>query len=108
MAQDFAKSFYDSKAWQSCRDSFIANRIAIDGGKCEECHKALGYIVHHKIELTPQNIGDAYISLNHINLEYVCHECHNKLHDVWQNKRDYTFDDDGNFVPLPKNFSNPP
>ena len=42
MAKAFAKSFYDSAAWQSARDSYISERISIDGGACERCPGA-GY-----------------------------------------------------------------
>ncbi len=76
MAREFAKAFYKSKAWKSCRDSYIAQRRLIDGGLCEECHDEQGYIVHHKIHLTPQNISDPNITLNHSNLKYVCKNCH--------------------------------
>lgn len=77
MAKEFSKSFYDSKKWKKCRFSFISKRIAIDGGMCQHCKSKLGYIVDHIIELTPININDSNISLNHINLQYLCLECHN-------------------------------
>ncbi|MCM1155543.1 MAG: phage holin family protein [Roseburia sp.] len=65
MAKGFAKAFYNSKAWKDCRDSYIAERIRLDGGFCEECHLNLGYIVHHEVILTPDNISNPDISLNH-------------------------------------------
>lgn len=64
MAKDFAKKFYMGKAWKKCRQSYIAERIRIDGGMCEECHKNLGYIIHHKVALTPQNIDNPDITLS--------------------------------------------
>lgn len=80
MAKAFAKQFYNSKAWQSCKNSYITSV----SGLCETClinNKITpGYIVHHKIELTPQNISDPNISLSHKNLCYLCHDCHNKEH----------------------------
>ena len=76
MAKEFAKAFYKSKAWQMCRRSYIAHRVLIDGGMCEECHNELGYIVHHKTPLTPDNINDPSVSLSHGNLSYVCKACH--------------------------------
>lgn len=76
MAQAWAKQFYNSKAWKSCRSSYIARRVSIDGGMCEDCKERLGYIVHHRIELTEQNIKNPYVSLNHSNLRYVCKVCH--------------------------------
>ncbi len=77
--KDFAEKFYHSKQWLKCRSSYISERIRIDGGLCELCGLQLGYIVHHKITLTHENIVDADVSLNHNNLQYVCHTCHNKI-----------------------------
>lgn len=77
MARDFSKRFYNSKAWQLCRKSYIAYRITIDGGICEHCKTELGYIVDHKEELSPENINDPEITLNHENLQYLCLSCHN-------------------------------
>jgi len=80
MAKEFAKAFYSSKAWLQCRDSFIKDRIRINGGLCQRCNKEPGYIVHHKTYLSPDNINDPNIALNFENLEYVCHDCHNDEH----------------------------
>lgn len=76
MSKTFAKAFYNSKAWKLCRDAYIAERIMIDGGLCEECQKNLGYIVHHKVQLTSDNINDPDITLNHELFRYVCKDCH--------------------------------
>lgn len=78
MAKDFAKAFYKSKAWKACRRAYIDKRIGIDGGLCEECQTELGYIVHHKIVLTAQNIADPDITLNHRHLAFVCKDCHDR------------------------------
>ena len=80
MARDFAKSFYQSKEWEKCRAAYIASRRAIDGGLCERCGARPGVIIHHRIHLTPQNISDPDISLSHVNLQYVCHACHDEIH----------------------------
>lgn len=72
----FAKQFYRSKAWQSCRAAYIAKRLLVDGGLCEECRDQHGYIVHHLVALTPENISNPAVSLNHSLLAYVCKECH--------------------------------
>ena len=77
MAKDYSKNFYKSKAWQSCRKSYIGNRIHIDGGMCEHCKRKPGYIVDHVLELSPENISNPDISLSHVNLQYLCLECHN-------------------------------
>lgn len=98
MAKDYAKKFYKSKAWQRCRASFIAERESIDGGLCEHCKKKRGYIVDHIKEITPENINDVSITLDHKNLQYLCLECHNtktfkKYHAVEEN---LFFDEEGN------------
>ena len=103
MAKEFAKVFYNSKRWKRCRAVYIAHRKAIDGGLCESCHEEPGYIVHHKIELTPDNINDPDIALGFENLKYDCHACHQK-----ENAKDgpadlvrYEFTSDGELRPLP-------
>ena len=76
MAHDYARTFYKSKAWARCRASYIAERQGIDGGLCERCHKALGYIVHHKVHITPANISNPDVTLNHDNLQYAWQALH--------------------------------
>lgn len=100
--KEFAKKFYKSKAWQRCRQAYINNRIMIDGGMCEICGVWLGYIVHHKTPLTPNNITDYNITLSFDNLQYVCKPCHDEFegHGVGHKDTDVMrFDDDGQ--PLP-------
>ena len=66
---------------------------------CECCHEQLGYIVHHKILLTPQNIKDPNISLNWEHLSYECKNCHDEHdgHGVGQKESAVCcFDEDGN------------
>lgn len=66
-----------------------------------------GYIVHHKEELTPNNINDMDVSLGFKNLKYDCHVCHQK-----ENAKDgpteglvrYEFDADGELCVLPPKF----
>ena len=76
MAKDWARSFYNSKAWRACRDSYKDERISIDGGLCEVCRKEIGSIVHHIIELTPENINNPHIALCFDNLRLDCKSCH--------------------------------
>lgn len=76
MAQKYAKSLYNSAAWRKCRKSYIQMRIVQDGGLCEECHVEQGYIVHHKVKITKENITDADVIFNQDNLMYVCKACH--------------------------------
>ena len=66
MAKKYAQAFYHSKKWKDCRRSYIHNRIMIDGGMCEKCHERLGYIVHHKVRITPDNINA--VSYTHLTL----------------------------------------
>lgn len=104
MAKEFAKKFYRSKAWKKCRKSYIAKRKSIDGGVCERCKDNIGYIVHHKEELTIYNINDSSITLNHDNLEYVCKVCHDNEHDFGRGKKSFTrkgykFNEKGELIP---------
>ena len=78
MAKDFAKAFYNSKAWAACRSAYISERRLIDGGMCESCGKEPGYIVHHIEPLTAANINNPEVALNHDNLRYDCKECHDR------------------------------
>lgn len=75
MAREFAKQFYASAAWQHCRTAYIEHVH----GLCERCGRP-GYIVHHKIYLTPDNIEDPGVALSFDNLEYLCLDCHNAEH----------------------------
>lgn len=81
MAKEYAKGFYASEAWHKCRLGYIAHRRGIDGGICEECGESLGYIVHHRKHISPANINKPEITLGWDNLEYVCKECHERIHD---------------------------
>lgn len=90
MAKDFAKAFYHSRAWQQCRDAYIASVY----GLCEACSKP-GYIVHHKVKLTPDNIHDPAITLNWDNLQYLCLECHNQIHGGSSTVQGLEFDENG-------------
>lgn len=76
MAKDFAKEFYNSKAWRDTQKIYKQSKF----GMCERCNRPNGYIVHHRTHLTPENIADTNISLNFSNLELLCVECHNKEH----------------------------
>lgn len=82
MAKPWAVKFYNSKAWKDCRASYISKV----NGLCERClnnnNYVSGYIVHHTIVLTPFNICDPNIALNHEHLEYLCKPCHDKEHGV--------------------------
>ena len=90
----FARRFYKSRAWKDCRDSYYISQHGI----CERCG-AGGKIVHHKIELTPENINDPAVTLNWEVLELVCATCHNLEHHGTEAITDrLAFDADGNLV----------
>ena len=72
--------FYTSRIWRSCRQSFLTSR----DGLCELC-LAKGLIVpavhvHHKQPLTPENLSNPEIALNHANLMALCEHCHQEQH----------------------------
>ncbi len=101
--KEFAESFYKSGKWRKCRTAYIKQRIMIDGGYCEACRTNLGYIVHHKEPLTPENINDERITLSFENLRYDCKECHDReeVHRFIKDKElKCQFDEYGN--PIPK------
>ncbi len=104
MAKEWAKAFYNSKRWQQCRDSYISQRIMIDGGACEICSNSQGYIVHHKTVLSESNISNPDIALNHNNMQYVCKDCHDKFegHGIGSQKIKplFAFDADGQPISL--------
>jgi 5-methylcytosine-specific restriction protein A len=98
MAREFARGFYQSKAWRTARG--IALRR--DRFTCQECG-GRAEEVHHVIELTPENIGDPKIALNPDNLLSLCHDCHTRetkgfTGDVAEG---YMFDENGYVVPSP-------
>lgn len=97
MAKEWAKHFYNSKNWISCRRLYIASRIKADGGMCEHCSNRLGYIVDHIEELNEQNIDDPEITLGFNNLQYLCLVCHNKK--TFKKNSPVRFDESG--APLP-------
>ena len=104
MAKEWAAKFYKGKAWRECRTSYIASVFYL----CESCKKKgiikPGKILHHTCYLTPSNIDDPNVSLNHSLLRFDCQECHNREHhgDNEGVVRDgLCFDEYGQLVALP-------
>ncbi|PEB56232.1 HNH endonuclease [Bacillus pseudomycoides] len=97
MAKEYAKKFYRSKVWQKCRAAYVQSVF----GLCERCESP-GKIVHHKEYITPSNINNPDITLNHDNLELLCQDCHNKEHfEKYSPLREgLRFDDDGNLIQI--------
>lgn len=71
---------------------------------CERCLRnglvVPAEIVHHKIELTPNNINNPDITLSYDNLEAVCRDCHADIH----NRREKRFKimEDGRVIAVEK------
>lgn len=103
MAQEYAKRFYKSTAWQRCRQGFIVSKF----GLCEKC-KQPGSIVHHKKHITPDNINDPSVTLHWDNLMLLCTDCHNTIHGQHRPTRDdLEFDETGQVVPRRRRLSPP-
>jgi len=97
MAKDYAKAFYNSKAWIACKNGYMQSQHYI----CERCGD-IATVCHHKIHLTPENIHDPYITLNWERLEAVCITCHNLEHNSKGIIREgLAFDSQGNLVKTP-------
>jgi len=101
LARAFAERFYRSKAWRRTRKAYFESVH----GLCERCRERgvvrAGEIVHHKIHLTPQNIGDPSITLGYTNLELVCRDCHAQEHPEIYGRvveQRVAFDENGNLV----------
>ena len=78
--------FYRSKEWQRFRDIVISERMHDDGFVYDEITgkpivKKHDIILHHKIELTEDNVNDYSVSLNPDNIMIVSHKTHNAIHN---------------------------
>ena len=72
--------FYTTRAWRKSRESFLKEK----GGLCEIC-LSKGLIepavhVHHRVPITPENLSNPLITLDHGNLMALCEECHQAQH----------------------------
>ena len=78
-------SFYRSEEWELFRKLIIEERTKPDGFIYDEVtgkpilHR-YDLILHHKIELTEENVNDVNISLNPENIMVVSHRTHNEIH----------------------------
>lgn len=78
--------FYRSKEWEDFRRVVIAERVKEDGNIYDEYTgkpivRAYDIILHHKEELTEENVHDVTISLNPENIMIVSHKTHNYIHN---------------------------
>ena len=98
MARGFAKQFYSSKQWQDCRNNYARNKRYL----CENCLRRgiykPGEIVHHVIEITPDNIYKPEVALNFSNLELLCRDCHAEQHKARNKGRRYTIGENGEII----------
>lgn len=95
--------FYRQTRWIKLRKVLMSERLNAEGLLiCEHCGKSIlkdyDAILHHKIELTPQNVNDANIAYNPENLMFVHVKCHNEIHkrfggrvQAWQRKVYYVY-----------------
>jgi len=77
MAKDYAKPFYNSKAWQKTQAAYMASKYYV----CENCG-GVAHLVHHITPITPVNIVNPVITLHWNNLQALCIDCHNTVHMV--------------------------
>lgn len=85
MAYSTLSDFYRSKEWREFRQVIIAERTAADGFVYDEITgkpivKAYDIILHHKTELTLENVNDVNITLNPENIQVVSFRTHNEIH----------------------------
>lgn len=114
MAREFSKHIYASATWKhriadrSNPSSYwhyprrLADGRIVPDGMCERCFEQ-GYlvpaeIIHHKVWLTPENVGDPAVTYGYDNLQRVCRDCHARIHAGDSMPRRYSFDEDGNLV----------
>ena len=98
MAREFARQFYSSAAWQSCRNEYIKSAHYL----CEDCMKRGIYKpakeVHHIEELTPENIHRPEIALSFDNLVALCKDCHKARHSEREKNKRYVFGPGGEII----------
>ena len=85
------EAFYTSRAWRRCRESYLQSK----GRLCEICLQR-GLIepamhVHHRQPITPDNLSNPAITLNHANMMALCERCHAEQHHA----RRWRCDEDG-------------
>lgn len=95
--------FYRQARWIKLRKALKHERVNAEGLLiCEHCGKPIlkdyDAILHHKEELTPQNVNDPNIAYNPDNLAFVHARCHNEIHNrfggrvrTWQRKVYYVY-----------------
>ena len=80
------EAFYTSDRWKKFRLIRMDENIKYHDGvlTCEFCNRPITEVtkchIHHKIELTEDNVGDPLIALSSENTMCLHHECHNIIH----------------------------
>lgn len=79
-------TFYTSQEWRALREIIIHDRTKDDGYVYDEVTgrpiiQGYDIVLHHKIFLTEENVGDASVSLNPGNIMIVSHKTHNQIHE---------------------------
>ena len=90
------RTFYRSKEWERFREQILQERTADDGYLyCEYSGKPIlkkyDAIIHHKTELTEENVNDYSISLNPDNVMVVSFKSHNMIHERFEGFRQQVF-----------------
>lgn len=78
--------FYTGKEWRNFRNDLIlqrtdSNGILRDEHNGEPIVNSYDIILHHKQQLTLQNVNDVSVSLNPDNIMIVSHKSHNGIHN---------------------------
>ena len=87
--------FYSSGTWRKFSESIRRHRHYV----CERCGQP-GNFVHHIHPLTERNVSDPDIALNPSNMQLLCRQCHEEIHNriAKTPRRTILFDSDGNVV----------
>lgn len=84
---DKLHKFYCSKPW---RDLSYSLKVKVNG-QCNRCKETIldfsKLIGHHTVELNEDNVDNPDISLKPELIEIICHDCHNKEHRRFGNKK---------------------
>lgn len=94
------RKFYESQTWRDCQAAYMKKVNHL----CERClakgrHEP-ARIVHHRIHLTQENLGDPELMYGFDNLEALCIECHNTEHRRGRKNQRWKFVD-GELVTKP-------
>lgn len=84
---DKVHQFYCRKPW---RDLSYSLKVKVNG-QCNRCKETIldfsKLIGHHTVELNENNVDNPDIALNPELIEIICHDCHNKEHRRFGNKK---------------------